>query len=769
MAFGKGKKKRRSQATLSNVPTLANNPEVALDLLADEVAREDDEQVRIKRDVYKMIDQGVGSIVDLWAPPRLKILSDNIEIGNECLSIFTISNWPTSLSYGWLNSILDDPSIADIKKDISLHIHPVRKDYAMDYMQDKFASARSSANAEYEKGKVKETNQRAYDKQMKTTTMIRDMLQSDNENMFQVSMVIGIYGEQQWALDDDGKEILVKDAKTDLIEKTRRVRKVLSENSSGGFSMKPLLQQQRDGIKSLLPLGYGGLHSFQNFYTSALATSFPFTQGSLQVDDGILYGTSVTSGQPIFFDIFNKAWMKSFNCIIVGTKGSGKSATAKTLLGRYMLKGTQIFIIDPAISGNGEYTNFCTACDGSMVDFGGANGIYINPFELVPPQKAPKSKKVYFAQATQIYKDKKKYLVGLFDIMREVYSAENGQNSKLEKFGSVLSLLIDRTYQYMRIDIGRSWNFKQWTPQAMPTLNVFYDIVSEYIKIVRTYDSREKVQAWGAQNLTAAGSLKNQHNSDARIMFGYYRYLRGKNSGIWREPELQVLLLLKNIISEYIMDSESTDSLSEKAHLFNGTKPADLSNQVIVFRFGKVDPKIQGLATYMCFELINSRIASSENVENTNKIVVLDEAWKLINSGESRKYLEALYREGRKTRTGTWLISQSYDDFQGDNKVFSEFAETKIIMAIPDSEISTLIDDIELSTTMADIINADRAQLPPGYGVLHLSGNRKETVSFYCDMSPLELAIADTTDSNKPPLTAADILGRDQAELLGLV
>lgn len=762
MAFG-NKKKRG----LSRVASLAPDSASALEAMQMEREKDDEDLRHLRKDIFKMIDQGVGSITDLWAPPRMKIKYDSIELGDESLAIFTVSNWPTDLSYGWLNRIIDDPNLTDVKMDVSMHIHPIRKDYAIAYMEDKFAAARSSAKAELDKQKVREDNQRIYANQMDTATMIRQMLDSGEENLFQVSLIFGIYGENQWDIDEEGNDVLVINQHEDLVEKTERVKKALRDNSRGEFGIKSLLHQQRDGIKSLLPLGYGGLHSFQNFYTSALATCYPFTRGSLQVPEGIFHGVSLASQQPIFFDIFNKDWVRSYNCIIMGGKGSGKSATAKTLLGRYAIKGTQIFVIDPAITSQGEYTNLATSLDGTIVDFGGEDGIYINPFELTPPRPIPERGEKYDNTALVAYKDKKGYLLGLFDLMRELYEKENGV-VHTDSFKAILNTLIDRVYQYKRIRLGTgNWDFNEWKPENMPTLVDFYTLVDEYSRIIAEYDDRAKLGSWGASHLGPNGGLKNPNNDKERIMFGYYRSIINTGNALWKSDELLSIRLLKKILGEYLPSLSDADIGSAKAHLFSGTKQTDLTNQCIVFRFGKCDESTRGLATYICFELINSRVRSGNMSQYKNKIVVLDEAWKLINSGESRRYLSALFREGRKQNTGIWLISQSYEDFQGENAIFFQLSETHIIMSLPDEEVTQLIEEIELSSNMASLIN-EKTGSSQGMGILHINGLKNETASFYCMMTALEKAIADTSDANKPPLTVTQILGPERAAELGI-
>jgi hypothetical protein len=183
-----------------------------------------------------------------------------------------------------------------------------------------------------------------------------------------------------------------------------------------------------------------------------------------------------------------------------------------------------------------------------------------------------------------------------------------------------------------------------------------------------------------------------------------------------------------------------------------------------------VQDNLKELATFLTFDLIYSRLtAEGDGGTFSQKILCLDEAWKVLKSPYSREYVEKVSREGRKLKAGLWLISQSYNDFQGDNQVLFDQANTKILFSLPDAEVKRLQEDLDLSPTMADYINADKNTPRPGYGLLAIRGNQSTTAMFYCQQTEMEARIADTTDANRDPLTPAELLGYERAEMLGLL
>lgn len=763
--FNNKKKQNRNnrKGSYKKATSMAHDNRAALNAMRANEEQASAEYERIRRDVYKMIDQGTGRIEDLWAPPRMKILNDYIELGEETLAVCTVSNWPSELTYGWLNALLEDPELAHVKIDASVHIHPIRKEWALQYLNDKKMAAESSAMAENIQDERKNKNQRIYKEQARSSEQLYQLLDNNaNENLFQVSVVFGIYGKAEFEIDKKtGDKNLIKSSRQDVIEKTNTFRKVLARISGGGFAMKPLLHQQRDGIKSLLPWGYGGLHSFQTMYTSALATSYPFLHGNLQIKDGILYGVNPRTHSPYFFNSFDTDWVNAYNVVVIGNTGSGKSATLKTLLGRYALRGTQIFIIDPAINTKGEYVNLANSLDGTVIDFGGNDDLYLNPFELLVPTGWDYTKETDQNLSAEIYKNKRDYLVGLFDIMKNIYIQENGQMPELENYKNLLEVMIDRTYVYKNIStrMGK-WDWNQWTEDRLPTINDFAEVLRTYIDIINAYKNRDQVIGWLAANTNNKGLTSR--DTFSRIMYIYAMSVQQKlQPSVFQEKELKVIEFIYNFISEYIVNKDK-ENYSEKASLFAGTKKADMNNQCIVLRFTSKNESIKQLATYLSFELIYNRINQSNNNSNNgykNYIVAMDECWKLLSSNYARNYVIKISREGRKLNTGLWVISQKYEDFTGDNSVLFSQAPTKIIMGLSGDEVDILRDELDLSSSLCQLINTDKTAVTPGTGLLCVNGKKKKiNAGFYCIMSELERRISDTSDATRKPLTKKEII-----------
>jgi type IV secretory pathway VirB4 component len=105
--------------------------------------------------------------------------------------------------------------------------------------------------------------------------------------------------------------------------------------------------RQLDGRLSTLPLGQDRLQRWRVMDTSALATLFPWLDGDLQEENGIVVGRSRATGQPVIVDAFDDRRHANANVGVLGHSGAGKTYLLSTLAMGSVSQGTQVFVIDP--------------------------------------------------------------------------------------------------------------------------------------------------------------------------------------------------------------------------------------------------------------------------------------------------------------------------------------------------------------------------------------------------------------------------------------
>jgi type IV secretory pathway VirB4 component len=104
--------------------------------------------------------------------------------------------------------------------------------------------------------------------------------------------------------------------------------------------------------------------------------------------------------------------------------------------------------------------------------------------------------------------------------------------------------------------------------------------------------------------------------------------------------------------------------LSDQRHqrLFNRSKEFSLTGEFQVFDFFglKEDPALGGILLLVCSHLVWNQLKRLER--SSNKMVVFDEAWALIQNEAGAELIQSLYRTARKFNGCILAISQSASD-----------------------------------------------------------------------------------------------------------
>ncbi len=130
--------------------------------------------------------------------------------------------------------------------------------------------------------------------------------------------------------------------------------------------------------------------------------------------------------------------------------------------------------------------------------------------------------------------------------------------------------------------------------------------------------------------------------------------------------EVPIMQDLQDVLS----GMEGGTSLSEKlkkytegtfSGLFNSPTNVDMKNQLVIFSVRDLEDELRPIAVYSIVNYIWNVVRS----ERKKRILVIDEAWWLMQHEDSAKFIFALVKRCRKYYLGVTTITQDVNDFLG--------------------------------------------------------------------------------------------------------
>jgi type IV secretory pathway VirB4 component len=323
--------------------------------------------------VYKVAEM---QLKDIIAPSALSIQPKALNLGTSMLRSYFVISYPRYLNDNWLSPLIN----LDKLFDVSIHVVPLDTAKVMKDFQRKVAEVESQIMQNDEQGKVRDPSLEVAYKDLED---LRDGLTQSQEKMFEVSLYITIYGNDDKELDKVENEI-----------------KGIFESKL--VFLKPALFQQDQAFLSVLPLQDDKLLIQNKLNTSPLSSFFPFVSFDLSSDKGILYGLNRHNGSLILFDRFS---LENYNSITFAKSGSGKSYTTKLEILRTLMFDTEVIIIDP----EREYEYLAESVGGRYFNISLTSDHHINPFDLPVPGEDESPSEVLRSNIVN--------LVGLFRVM----------------------------------------------------------------------------------------------------------------------------------------------------------------------------------------------------------------------------------------------------------------------------------------------------------------------------------------------------------------
>lgn len=302
-----------------------------------------------------VLGRGMITNKDIFAPPSIdRSNPDFLKVGNKYVRSFVMNGFPSQVSVGWLDAILN--SDADI--DTSIYVEPADERGALDELTRKITQFEAQLANELEKGNIKNiTRLRNNISDLYTQ---RESLEQNYENLFYIQIAANLHTDSE---DELNKQSQMLDNRL----KGRRI------------SLMPAYLKQDEAYKTVLP--YGKMYvddMLRNFNSGALTACFPFYNSEISHKDGVFMGVNLATSTPVFVNFYDRALLANSNFTVFGKSGSGKTFFVSLLTLRSALKGIRTTIIDP----EGEYVKLTKALGGSHVYIAPDSPTRINPFDL---------------------------------------------------------------------------------------------------------------------------------------------------------------------------------------------------------------------------------------------------------------------------------------------------------------------------------------------------------------------------------------------------
>ncbi|MCR5628986.1 VirB4-like conjugal transfer ATPase, CD1110 family [Eubacterium sp.] len=280
-----------------------------------------------------------------------------MDYGKRYVSTYYISEFPSELddTFIWELSQVDFPII------VTIDVTPISKNEIQKILKRKYTNVNMSIAREQEVNNKAGyfSNRISFEK----TAMIDELeeymeqLRGNDENVFDTSIIIALSSESLDELNKQAEEI-------DNICNTY------------GLTLSCLIDDQREGLKSVLPTSARFLHVYRPLFTSALSGFTPFNVIDINDKDGFFYGINQVSKKGIFG---NRKKYQNGNGFFFGISGSGKSMNAKMEMDQVLCRTMDdVLIIDPM----GEYRENVINNNGYYYDFEKNGDIHINPLHV---------------------------------------------------------------------------------------------------------------------------------------------------------------------------------------------------------------------------------------------------------------------------------------------------------------------------------------------------------------------------------------------------
>lgn len=423
----------------------------------------------------------------------------------------------------------------------------------------------------------------------------------------------------------------------------------------------------KKGIISSLPVKK---HIFDK---RSLSTIFNHTRSDFSHKKGIPIGRNIFTGQPVTFDIYNESH-NGYGCVIVGITGTGKSATVKMFLSRYIDFDYYVRSIDFEPRGNrGEYSMMAEKVGGVNFQIKQNSNNILNLFEIQEEIEYDEISGTEYPtlKLAQKISDARKLLMIMIKNGREIDDFAEGTfierivtdtiselYNRLEIYDQQVDSLFtnSKTFVNGKITAGKK-------RKELPTISDFFKLVLQKQKMnLLSNDDASKFYLRPYQIIIDAMKdyVKEIIYCPECLKFytkEEYDTLPVDKDGNkvcgCNEVNRSKVIVIRGVKSYY--DGQSTVMANTDTPHIN----------IDISQLPESDRTI-ALLIALNFMQENYIKKNSTNIKKAKKMIVLiDELHKTFKSPEARIFVSDVYRTARKRNVSPWTVTQNLADYKG--------------------------------------------------------------------------------------------------------
>ncbi len=564
-----------------------------------------------KTKIYKKSDFDLNFLSNIQPMGNIIFKENYIKKGDGFESCIEIYDYPETVKNFWLGTITNMELNNFI---VTIDISTMDNDII-----DKVLETNLKEN------QYRKKNQRNITDRLKSSTdyqksiLLHDRLYANSLNIKLVKIRIFVFNKS------------LKDLESDTV-------KILKFLKSKSFKSGIFLNELEYEYKSIYhPYKYQA-NEFLNkrngkeITSETLGAGINYNFSYLHDEKGLVYGSTKGGGYVIFNPFLKTEERKSYNGVLLGKPGSGKSTFLKKLsLNNYIL-GTKVRCFDAS----GEFKYLVKEANGTMVNLN-------NPKNIINP--------------LQIFK----------------CSLNNSEDEEDEEF-EVKETENEIRNKYYQNHLSK---FQIFFKYLAPSLDeIYFDelsiLLDDFYKLIGFYKVENGVKIF--INITDRKVSEYPILSD---FLSYINIIYKNEKDELRKERLDVLKLkLKNLVNIYgvLLNGYSTINIqNESLVVFNIKELATLPNNIFsAVIFNILNILWQEMISNVDISKVGKKV---ENFNLNNYLLIIDEAHRIVNDGLDDKIIKFFIdfeREARKYLGAIWLSYHTIDDAIKDNSINKE-------------------------------------------------------------------------------------------------